>query len=277
MPDPGARAGSGGRALRFEWAAPRVALATFTRAGQLNTLSLELLDELELALQAARAGGAAALVLTGQGRAFCAGAELKLFLDPDAPIGSTPAQWRDRYIARLAGLFDRFEDMPFPIVAAINGYALGGGAEMALSADFRLMSRTAKFGLPETRLGAIPGGGGVQKLIRHLGRAKALEWTILGEHKEAGELDRLGLLYKATSPETLLEESVALGRRIAELSPAAVAQAKRCVYVSEDADLRTATRFGVEALATLMGTSEWREGVDAFLGKRPPRFVDPAE
>jgi len=273
MPEPAARAGFQGQALKFAWVAPRVALATFSRPAQLNTLSLELLDELERALQAAREGSAAALVLTGEGKAFCAGAELKLFLDPRAPIGDTPSQWRDCYIARLAALFDSFENMPFAVIAAINGYALGGGAEMALSADFRLMSEAARFGLPETRLGAIPGGGGVQKLIRHLGRTKALEWTILGEHLDAATLERYGLLYRVTASEALLDASIALAHKIAALSPAAVAQAKRCVYVSEDVDLRSATRFGVEALATLMGTSEWREGVNAFLEKRAPRFV----
>lgn len=275
MPDARASTGFTGRALSLAWPVPRVALATFTRAADLNTLSLDLVEELRAALHDARARRAAALVLTGQGRAFCAGADLTLFLDPAAPIGGTPDQWRDRYIAPLAELFDSFEEMPFPIIAAINGYALGGGAEMALSADFRLMSEEAKFGLPETRLGAIPGAGGVQKLIRHLGRARALEWSILGRHLDAQALDHAGLLYKRTSGESLLDEALALAGAIAALSPAAVAQAKRTVYASEDADLRTARRFGVEALASLMSTAEWREGVNAFLEKRAPRFVDP--
>lgn len=277
MPDRAARDGFAGRALRFEWAAPRIALATFTRPEQLNTLSLELLEELQLSLETARTWRAAALILTGEGRAFCAGADLNLFLDERAPIGAAPEQWRDRYIAPLAELFDSFEEMPFPVIAAINGYALGGGAEMALSADFRLMARTAKFALPETRLGATPGAGGVQKLIRHVGRAKALEWTILGEHVDAEELDRRGLLCGVTDAEALLDASLGLARRIVALSPSAVAQVKRSVYVAEDADLRTARRFGVEALAGLMGTAEWREGVNAFLEKRAPRFVDDAD
>lgn len=277
MPEARATTGFTGRALTFSWPVPRVALVTFTRAADLNTLSLALLEELRSALGNARARRAAALVLTGQGRAFCAGAELKLFLDPAAPIGSAPDQWRDRYIGPVAELFDSFEEMPFPIIAAINGYALGGGAEMALSADFRLMAEDAKFGLPETRLGAIPGAGGVQKLIRHLGRTKALEWSILGQHLDAKALDQAGLLYKLTPAASLLDDALTLAGTIAALSPAAVAQAKRTVYASEDADLRTARRFGVEALTSLMSTTEWREGVNAFLEKRAPCFIDPDE
>ena len=272
MPDQSARNAFTGQALRFEWRS-RVAVATFTRADELNSLSLELVDELRRALQMAKAGRAAALILTGEGRAFCAGAHLKLFLHESAPIGTTGAEWRDRYIAPIAELFDSFEEMPFPVIAAINGYALGGGAEMAISADFRLMSRTAKLGFPETKLGATPGAGGVQKLIRHLGRTKALAWTILAEQLTAEDLHEAGMLYAVTEPEDLLAEALKLAEKISRLSPAAVAQAKRSVYVSEDADLRTARRFGLESLAGLMGTVEWREGVNAFLEKRPPRFV----
>lgn len=273
MPESVSREGFEAGALRFEWRRKRVAVATFTRAEELNSLSLELVAELRQALDAARLGRASALILTGEGRAFCAGAHLKLFLQEEAPIGTTAAQWRDNYIAPIAALFDSFEEMPYPVIAAVNGYALGGGAEMAISADFRLMSKTAKLGFPETRLGATPGAGGVQKLVRFVGRTRALQWTILGEHLDARELQEAGMLYAVTEPDALLSEAVALAEKIAELSPSAVAQAKRSVYVSEDADLRTARRFGVEALAGLMGTEEWLEGVNAFLEKRPPRFV----
>ncbi len=273
MPETTPRKGFTGRALRFEWGCKRVAVATFTRADELNSLSLELIGELQQVLSAAKLGRASALILAAEGRAFCVGAHLKLFLHEDAPIGTTSAHWRDNYIAPMAEVFDSFEEMPFPVIAAVSGYALGGGAEMAMSADFRLMTPTAKLGFPETRLGAIPGAGGVQKLIRHVGRTRALQWVILGEHLTAQELQAAGMLYAVTEPEALLSEAVALAEKIAALSPSAVAQAKRSVYVSEDADLRTARRFGIEALAGLMGTEEWLEGVHAFLEKRPPRFV----
>lgn len=261
-----------GLAVALRWHG-RVAVATFTRADELNSLSLEMVDGLRLALATAKAGRAVALVLTGEGRAFCVGAQLKLFLDERAPIGRAGPEWRDNYIAPVAELFDSFEEMPFPIIAAVNGYALGGGAEMAISSDFRIMARTAKLGFPETRLGATPGAGGVQKLVRHLGRTKALEWSLLGEHLSAEELDRAGLLYAVVEPDELIRSALQLAQKFCKLSPAAVAQAKRSVYVSEDADLRTARRYGVEALTGLMGSREWLEGVNAFLEKREPDFA----
>lgn len=273
MPEIAPRKDFAGSALKLEWRPGRIALVTFTRADELNSLSLEMVAQLRQALAVATAGRASSLILTGEGRAFCVGAQLKLFLHEDAPIGRTGAEWRDNYIGPIAELFDSLEDLPFPVIAAINGYALGGGAEMAISADFRLMADTARLGFPETKLGAIPGAGGVQKLTRYVGRTRALEWTILGEHLEARELLEAGMLYRMTRPEALLPEALALAEKIARLSPSAVAKAKRSVYVSEDADLRTARRFGVEALAGLMGSEEWLEGVNAFLEKRPPRFV----
>jgi enoyl-CoA hydratase len=261
-----------GQALTFEWPLAGVALATFTRSDARNTLSLELLSELGEALGRAEREGARAFVITGSGPAFCAGADLRLFTDPASPIGTTAMEWRDQYLEPIARLFDKFEEMPFPILAAINGYALGGGFEMALSADFRLMARTAKLGLPEVRLGAIPGAGGVQKLVRHLGRSRAIEWILLGKHMSAAEAAQAGLLCEVTEPEELLPHTLELARRFLDLGPRAVAQAKASIYLSEDADLRSARRFGLEALTALAGTAEWREGVQAFLEKRAPRF-----
>lgn len=249
-----------------------MALVTFERPDELNSLSLQLISEIGRALDLADGSKAAALILTGSGRAFCAGADLKLLTSDKSPIGRSPIELRDRYLAPLAKLFDSFEERPYPIIAAINGYALGGGCEMALSADFRLMARGARLGLPEVMLGAIPGAGGVQKLIRHVGRAKALEWILLGSHVSAEEAERRGLIVEVTEPDQLMPRALALADRIAQLGPTAIAQAKTSVYVAEDADLRTARRFGIEALTTLAGTAEWREGVTAFIEKRKPRF-----
>jgi enoyl-CoA hydratase/carnithine racemase len=176
------------------------------------------------------------------------------------------------YLAPIAELFDGFEEQPYPIIAVINGFALGGGCEMALSADFRLMSRGGSLGLPEVKLGATPGAGGVQKLIRHVGRAKALEWILLGSKISAEEAERRGLVVEITEPDQLLPRALELASSIAELSPAAIAQAKMSIYLAEDADLRTARRFGLEALTTLIGTAENKEGLAAFIEKRRPRF-----
>ena len=135
------------------------------------------------------------------------------------------------------------------------------------------MARTAKIGVPEVRLGAIPGAGGVQKLGRHIGRSRAIAWVTLGRHYTAEEADRAGLLHAVTEPDRLLPEALALAEEIKRLSPLAIAQGKASVYLSEDVDLAAARRFGLEALAVLAGSTDWEEGMAAFMAKRAPRFT----
>src|SRR5262244_1139814 len=128
------------RAVTLAWPQPDIALATMTREREMNTLSLELLEELDAALIASVAGGARALIITGQGRAFCAGAHLRYFTSEDPRVGSGSFALRDRYIQPIAALFDRIETLPIPVIAAVNGFALGGGCEMSIACDFRLMA-----------------------------------------------------------------------------------------------------------------------------------------
>lgn len=261
-----------GETLSLDWAQGRLALVTFTRPDECNSLTLPMIDELRQVLDLMQAERPAALILTGSGKAFCAGADLKLLASPSSAFFGSPAALRDGYLAPLAELFDRFEAMPYPIIAAVNGFALGGGCEMALSADLRIVSSTATFGLPEVLLGAIPAAGGVQKLIRHVGRSKALEWILLGARVSAWEAEKRGLVFEVVEPEALLERAIELAGRLALSGPQALAQAKASIYFSEDADLRTARRFGIDALTSLAGTDEWREGVRSFVEKRQPRF-----
>jgi len=238
----------------------------------MNTLTLELIAELGGILDRCLSLKTRALILTGSGRAFCCGAHLDYFTDPASPVGKSQMEIRDNYLARIAALYDRFETMPFPIIAAINGFALGGGCEMAISADFRLMAKTAKIGVPEVKLGAIPGAGGVQKLGRHIGRSRAIEWVLLGKHYTAEEAERAGLLFAVTEPDDLLPAALALAEKLKTLSPMAIAQGKASVYVSEDVDLATARRFGLETLGMLVNSADWVEGMNAFMEKRDPRF-----
>ena len=231
-----------------------------------------MIEELGQALAIAQKAHAAVLILTGSGPAFCAGADLKMLAGPDSEFFRSPMTLRDKFLAPLACLFDSFEEMPFPIIAAVNGFALGGGCEMALSADFRILSKAAVLGLPELHLGAIPAAGGVQKLVRHVGRSKAMEWILLGSRITAEEAERRGLVYEIAEPEQLLDRAVALARQLMACGPLAIAQAKACIYLAEDADLKTARRFGVESLTSLAATPEWKEGVTAFVEKRRPRF-----
>lgn len=258
-------------ALELTWPAEGVAQITLTRSAEMNTLTHALLDGMEAALVELKGSGVRALIITGSGRAFCCGAHLDYFMDdklgPDAGF-----ILRDSYLDRIARVFDSLEEQPYPIIAAINGFALGGGGELALSCDFRLMATTARIGLPEVKLGAIAGAGGVQKLIRHVGRSKALEWILLASHVTAEEAERRGLVYAVTEPEALLPQALALAERLKALSPRAVAQSKASIYLSEDADLRSARRFGLEALSLLIGGADWTEGMAAFHAKRPPKF-----
>lgn len=260
-----------GVAVRLEWVERAIAQITLTRPVQMNTLSLELLTEFDQVLDLVDRDGTRAMIVTGQDRAFCCGAHLRYFAGPDASIFE-PFDARDRYLADIALLFDRLEELRFPTIAAINGFALGGGCELALSCDFRVMAEHAKIGLPETKLGAMAGAGGVQKLIRHVGRSKALDWILRGTHLDAATADRYGLCAAVVPGDSLLRTALDLALEMRKLGPRAVAQSKRCIYVSEDADLRTARRFGIEALSMLVGGEEWKEGMQAFAEKRPPGF-----
>ncbi|HEY0266873.1 MAG TPA: enoyl-CoA hydratase-related protein [Rhizomicrobium sp.] len=260
-----------GQALRLDWVERAVAQITLTRPAQMNTLSQEFLAEFGRALDLIDVEGTRALIVTGQDRAFCCGAHLKYFAGPQASM-DLPVEARDRYFARIAVLFDRLEELSFPTIAAVNGYALGGGCELALSCDFRVLAEHAKIGLPETKLGAIAGAGGVQKLIRHVGRSKALDWILRATHIDAATADRHGLCAAVVPGDRLLSTALALALEMRQLGPRALAQSKRAIYLSEDADLRSARRFGIEALSILVGGKEWREGMQAFADKRAPGF-----
>jgi enoyl-CoA hydratase/carnithine racemase len=261
-----------GKALTLSWPQADIALVTMIREREMNTLSLELLNELDEALAAAVAGGARALIITGQGRAFCAGAHLRYFTETDARIGTDSFALRDRYLQPIATLFDRIEALPIPVISAINGFALGGGCEMSLACDFRLMADHTKIGVPEVRIGALPGAGGVQKLHRLVGRGKALEWILLGSHVTATEALAHGLVTSVHPAGDLMPAAMELAGRFRLLGPRAVAQSKMAVRMCADADLATARNIGLEALAMLIGAPEWQEGMAAFMEKREPHF-----
>ena len=263
---------STGKAVVLTWPEPDIAVATMIREREMNTLSLELLAELDTALTASVAGGARALIITGQGRAFCAGAHLHYFTNDDPRIGTGSFALRDRYLLPITTLFDRIETLPIPVIAAINGFALGGGCEMSLACDFRLMADNTKIGVPEVRIGALAGAGAVQKLHRFVGRGKALEWILLGSHISAQEALAYGLLTSVHSVDELMPAAMELARRFRLLGARAVAQSKAAVRMCSDVDLNTARNIGLEALAMLIGKAEWQEGMTAFMEKRPPRF-----
>jgi enoyl-CoA hydratase/carnithine racemase len=255
---------------------PEAALCrvTMTREQEMNTLSLELVAELGQVLAEASADPEIrAVILTGRGRAFCCGAHLRYYTTDRQAVGEGPIGARNNYLRHVLRLFTEIETFDKPVIAAINGFALGGGAELALACDFRIMSETARFGLPEVKLGAIPGGGGVQKLHRFVGRGRALEMVLLGQHLTAEQLDRYGLLYRRVAPERLLDEAIELGRQLAGMSPVALAWAKAAVNLATDVDVQSANLYALDAMTLLAAASEdQREGMQAFFEKRAPRF-----
>ncbi|MEP9355227.1 enoyl-CoA hydratase-related protein [Xanthobacter sp. KR7-65] len=251
---------------------PGIALVRLTRESEMNTLSLPLIAELDRAMDAALDAKSRVLVITGSGRAFCCGAHLKYFAGPDA-IFRERFDTRDRYFDRIARLFDRIEAIGIPVIAGINGYAMGGGFELALACDFRIFADTARVGLPEAKLGATPGAGGVQKLARFIGRGKALEWILLARHVEAAEAAASGLAYRVVPADRIEAESFALAEALMQLSPLALGQCKASVHLAGDVDLRSARRFGIEALSALVDSADWREGMAAFVEKRKPAFA----
>jgi len=260
-----------GKAVSLDWPTRAIARLTLTRAGEMNTLSLELLDEFEAVLDLIDKPDTRALIVTGKDRVFCCGAHLRYFAGERAHL-FTPFDARDKYLSRISRLFDRLEDLHFPTIAAVNGFALGGGCELALSCDMRVLADTAKLGLPETRLGAIAGAGGVQKLIRHVGRSKAMEWILRGSHIDAENAEHFGLAAAVVPAEEVQTVALNLAIELRGRAPRAIAQSKRSIYLSEDSDLRTAQHFGLEALSMLVGGEEWNEGMRAFIEKRPPAF-----
>jgi enoyl-CoA hydratase/carnithine racemase len=259
------------RPATIDWPASGIARIVLARGETHNTLTTVLLACLEDLLSEVEAAGARALIVTGSGKTFCGGAHIRYFTDPASPLYADPRGIRD-YVHRILQVFARLRNGPFVTIASIGGHALGGGCELALACDFRLMASEARIGLPETRLGAVAGGGGVQLLSRIVGRAKALEFVLPGEQWTAEAARSIGLV-TAVHPATELEEaSVALARRFLLCSPISIAETKRALYRCEAATAEEADRIALDAVAVAASGPEWREGMTAFTERRIPNF-----
>ena len=256
----------------LDWPIEGVARITLTRGDHHNTLTADLLAELERMLEAVSAAAARVLVVTGSGRSFCGGAHVTYFTDPDSPLHRNPRAIRDDYVQSIVRVFGRLRDAPFVTLAAVNGFALGGGCELALSCDFRLMADETRIGLPEARLGAVPGGGGVQMLARVLGRSRALEIALLGEQLSAAEAKAVGLVGAVYPSAELGEAALAFARRFLLCSPISIAETKRALYRCETATPEEADRIALDAVAAAAAGDEWWEGMAAFVEKRPAGF-----
>lgn len=257
----------------LDWPAAGIARLTLTRPDRLNTLTFGLLADLERLLEGLAEAPPRALILTGEGRAFCGGAYVAYFTDPDSRLADDPRAIREIYVRRIQAVFDQITRLPCPTLAAINGHALGGGFELALACDFRLAAAGATLGLPEARLGAVAGANGVQQLHRLIGRAKALEVLMLGERLSAEQARDLGLVSAVHADEDLAGAALAFARRFLALSPLALAETKRAVYRTETLDSAAAHEVALDAVQIAASGPDWREGMSAFKARREPVFA----
>lgn len=243
-----------------------IATITLNRPEKLNALNRDVLSDLLKALEEAEKDKEVRVViLTGTGKSFCAGADVTEFT-------KSPHEVRE-FIDLGRKVFDFIENMSKPVIAAVNGYALGGGFELALACDIVIASSNAAFGSTEVNLGIVPGWGASQKLLAIVGPMKARELIMLGEVLSAEEALKLGIVNKVVSPERLLEEAIGIARKLAEKSPTAVSIAKAEINRS----LRTYLASGLELERTLffmsVSSDDAKEGISAFLEKRKPRWV----
>ncbi len=248
-----------------------VAVITLNRPDKLNALNAELLGELDALLASlAAASGPEAVscaILTGAGeKAFAAGADIAAMLPMSTEQGRAFSEMGHRVCSRL-------EKAPFPVLAAVNGFALGGGCELALACDFIYASDKAKLGQPEVNLGIIPGFGGTQRLARRVGIGRARELCYTGDTVNAEEALRIGLVNVVVPHAELLTKARDTAAKIASKGRLALAQCKRVLYTGADVPLEVANALETQSFAMLFGTEDRAEGMKAFLEKRKAAFT----
>jgi enoyl-CoA hydratase/carnithine racemase len=241
-----------------------LALLEINRPEALNALNMDIRQKLSEAVdRLASDAETRVIVIAGKGGNFAAGSDVKVFAQTGA--GEILAQRLHRYWESLARC-------PKPVIAAVEGYALGGGCELAMHADIIVASKTANFGQPEIKLGLMPGAGGTQRLLRAIGKYKTMLLALTGEMLSAVDAERYGLVSRLTDEGQALEEALKLAGKIALMPPLAAEQIKEAVTHGEDAPLETALRLERKAFQLLFDTEDKREGIDAFLSKRKPQF-----
>ncbi|MGB9779881.1 short-chain-enoyl-CoA hydratase [Caldanaerobacter sp.] len=244
-----------------------IATITISRPKALNALNTETLKELEKALKTLEEDeDAKVIVITGAGeKAFVAGADISEMKDMDSLKAKEFAEFGQR-------VFRKIELMKKPVIAAINGYALGGGCELALACDIRIASRNAKFGQPEVGLGIIPGFGGTQRLPRIVGVSKAKELIYTGDMIDAEEALRIGLISKVVEQDKLLEEAYGIAKKIMSKGLVAISLAKEAINKGLEVDIDSGMKYEANAFALCFSTKDQKEGMTAFLEKRNPKF-----
>jgi enoyl-CoA hydratase len=244
-----------------------VALITLNRPEALNALNAELLRELVDALQEAdRNDKVRCIILTGSEKAFAAGADITEMADKT---------FAEVFMSDMfGGVGDDFARIRKPIIAAVAGYALGGGCELAMMCDFIIAADTAKFGQPEINLGVVAGLGGTQRLTRFVGKSKAMEMHLTGRFMDAQEAERSGLVSRVVPAKKLLEEAMAAAQKISEKSALTTMAVKEAVNRSYETTLAEGLRFERRIFHSMFATEDQKEGMAAFIEKREPQFRD---
>lgn len=244
-----------------------VLVLTLARPRAKNALSAELMEELRIALQrAAQEESVRAVVITGQDGNFCAGADISAFENfRTAPLVGDRSSCGQLF-------WDELSNFPKPVVAAVEGYALGGGCELALACDIVVAAESATFGLPEVKLGVIPGAGGTQNLIRSVGKAAAMQMLLTGAAISADEARRMGLASTVCAEGKALEAALAIGHAISGNSPTAVALAKNAALAALDTGLAQGLEHEKRNFHVAILSPDSYEGQQAFLEKRRPAF-----
>jgi enoyl-CoA hydratase len=245
--------------------AERVGLVRLNRPKQLNALNGELMDELGAALKAFDADNAiGCIVITGSEKAFAAGADIGAM----AKLGFSEAYGGD-FITRN---WETIRSIRKPVIAAVAGFALGGGCELAMMCDFIIAADNAKFGQPEIKLGIIPGAGGTQRLPRAVGKAKAMDLALTGRMMDATEAERSGLVSRVVAADKLMEETLAVALLVAGMPRLAAYAAKESVNRAFESGLSDGVMYERRLFQALFATEDQKEGMDAFMGKRPGVF-----
>ena len=245
----------------FEQRGP-IGVITMNRPEALNALNDQVLKDLDAVLDAAEANDEVlVLILTGAGRSFVAGADIGQMKD------FTPVQAK-QFGMYGNSVFLKLENFPKPVIAAVNGFALGGGCELSMACDIRLASEKARFGQPEVGLGITPGFAGTQRLPRIVGVSKAMELILTAKTIKADEAKAIGLVSEVYPPEELMPKAMELAQAICANAQIAVQESKRCIRMGMQTDIATGSAFEAEAFGVCCGTADKDEGMGAFLEKR---------
>ena len=244
----------------------RVGIVRLNRPQALNALNVQLMGELLGAVEALDAdAGVGCILITGSDKAFAAGADIKEMADKT---------YIDIFRADYTADYERLTRVRKPVIAAVAGFALGGGCELAMMCDFIIAADTAKFGQPEIKLGIIPGIGGTQRLTRAVGKPKAMDLILTGRMMDAAEAERSGLVARVVPAASLMEEAMKVAEMIAALSQPSLLAAKEAVNRSFETPLAEGVRFERRVFHALFATKDRKEGMTAFIEKRPPRFTN---